>query len=394
MNPKSLSRPVSSRLTYSYQKTNRFFAQIPGGIEQIAIDELKRLGAQNVTPGFRGAYFEAEKPVLYRINYEARLITRILAPLVTFPCRNRDDLYRVGNAIDWMTFFSVDQTFCIFSNVTGNPKITHSNFASLCLKDAIADHFRGKCDKRPNVDKDQPDIWINLHIEKNHGIISLDTSGGSLHRRGYRIESVAAPMQEILAAAIIEISGWTGEKPIYDPMCGSGTLLCEAMMQVCRVPSGFLRKKFGFHFLPDFDRYAWDRVKRESDERIRPLPSGLLAGSDSDRDAVKAARKNCARLPGGDNIGITSKDYKELQSIENSVILCNPPYGVRMNQPEGLEPFYKDLGDFLKRRCKGSTAFIYFGNREMLKHVGLKTSWKIPLRNAGLDGRLARFDLY
>ena len=185
---------------------------------------------------------------LYRINYQARFITRVLAPLMSFPCRDRDDLYRVGSAIDWAQIFSVDQTFGIFSNVSGNEQITHSNFASLCLKDAVADHFRGKCGRRPDVDRTDPDIWLNLHIEKTHGTISIDTSGGSLHRRGYRSETIAAPMQEILAAAMVALSGWQGEKPLYDPMCGSATLLCEAMMAYCRIPSGYLKKNFGFRF--------------------------------------------------------------------------------------------------------------------------------------------------
>jgi putative N6-adenine-specific DNA methylase len=388
------NRPSPAGPLYAYQKTKQYFAQIPGGVEAIAMEELARLGAEKITPGFRGAYFSADRPVLYRINYQARLITRVLAPLISFPCRDRDDLYRVGNAIDWMRFFSVDQTFGIFSNVSGNQNITHTNFASLCLKDAIVDQFRGKCGRRPDVDKAEPDFWLNLHIEKTHGVISIDTSGGSLHRRGYRIETVAAPMQEILAAAIVELSGWQGEKPIYDPMCGSGTLVCEAMMRACRIPSGYLKKNFGFFFLPDFDRNLWERVKQAADEGIRSMPPGLAAGSDIDRIAVKAARKNCDMLPGGKDIAITLNDFREIQNLENRVILCNPPYGIRLQQEEGLETFYKELGDFLKQRCNGSSAYVFFGNRELLKSIGLKSSWKIPMKNAGLDGRIARFDMY
>lgn len=227
----------------------------------MAIEELKRLGAEKITPGVRGAHFSADRAALYRINYLARLITRVLAPLMSFPCRDRDDLYRVGSAIEWAQMFSPDQTFGVFSNVSGNPHITHSNFASLCLKDAVADHFRVNCGRRPNVDRTNPDIWLNLHIDKAHGAISIDTSGGSLHRRGYRNETVVAPMQEILAAAIVELTGWQGEKPLYDPMCGSGTLLCEAMMRYCRIPSGYLKKSFGFGFLPDFDKTLWEKGK-------------------------------------------------------------------------------------------------------------------------------------
>lgn len=379
---------------YSYQKTNQYFAQIPGGLETIAIEELKRLGASQIRPGIRGAHFSADRMTLYRINYQARLVTRVLAPLMSFPCRDRDDLYRVGSAIQWEQMFSVDQTFGIFSNVSGNQHITHSNFASLCLKDAVADHFREKCGRRPNVDRSDPDIWINLHIDKTHGAISIDTSGGSLHRRGYRCETVAAPMQEILAAAIVELSGWQGETPLYDPMCGSATLLCEAMMKYCRIPSGYLKKNFGFRFLPDFDDALWSRVKQAVDDAVRPLPPGLVAGSDIDRMAVKAARENCAMLPGGKEVDIRLMDFKDIERLENRILLCNPPYGIRLRQEEGLESFYKEVGDFLKQRCKGSTAYVFFGNRELLKFIGLKSSWKKPMRNAGLDGRIARFDLY
>ena len=384
----------SAKTTYAYQKTNQYFAQIPGGLETFAMEELKRLGAEKIRPGIRGAHFSADRMSLYRINYQARLITRVLAPLMSFPCRDRDDLYRVGSAIDWTQMFSVDQTFGIFSNVSGNPHITHSNFASLCLKDAVADQFREKCGRRPNVDRTDPDIWLNLHIEKTHGTISIDTSGGSLHRRGYRCETVVAPMQEILAAAIVELSGWIGEKPLYDPMCGSGTLLCEAMMKYCRIPSGYLKKNFGFRFLPDFDKKLWETAKQRADEEIRPLPPGLVAGSDIDHMAVKAAIKNAGMLPGGKDMDIRLVDFKEIQQLENRILLCNPPYGIRLQQEEGLELFYKGLGDFLKQHCKGSTAYVFFGNREMLKSIGLKSSWKKPIRNAGLDARIARFDLY
>jgi putative N6-adenine-specific DNA methylase len=387
-------RRLSARPIYSYQKTNEYFAQIPGGLETVAIEELKRLGAGKIKPGIRGAHFSADRMALYRINYQARLITRVLAPLMSFPCRDRDDLYRVGSAIDWTQLFSVDQTFGIFSNVSGNPHITHSNFASQCLKDAVVDQFRGKSGRRPNVDRTDPDIWLNLHIDKAHGTISIDTSGGSMHRRGYRCETVVAPMQEILAAAIVEMTAWQGEKPLYDPMCGSATLLCEAMMKYCRIPSGYLKRNFGFGFLPDFDKNLWESVKRTADSDIRPLPPGLLAGSDIDRIAVKAARKNCDTLPGGKDMDIRLIDFKEIQNLEDRIIVCNPPYGIRLQQEEGLELFYKGLGDFLKQRCKGSTAYVFFGNREMLKFIGLKSSWKIPMRNAGLDGRIARFDLY
>jgi putative N6-adenine-specific DNA methylase len=379
---------------FQYQQTQRYFAQLAEGFEEPATRELTALGATAVETAFRGVHFKADHATLYRVNYQARLVTRVLAPLVSFRCKDRDALYREARGIDWSALFSVDQTFGIFANVSGNPNLTHSNFAALCLKDAVADGFRRSCGRRPNVHREDPDIWINLFIEKESATISLDTSGGSLHRRGYRRQSVEAPMQETLAAAIVAMSGWQGQKPLYDPMCGSGTLLCEALMHLCAIPAGYLRPKFGFSFLPDFDAAHWQRVKRAADDAIRPLPPAMIAGSDIDGQAVKAAQSNCRLLPGGQEISLSLADLNALPDLENRVILCNPPYGIRMTQQTALDEFYKELGNFLKRRCKGSEAYIYFGKREMIKQIGLRPAWKRPMRNAGLDGRLAKFEMY
>ncbi len=379
---------------FEYQKTRRYFAQTSSGLEALATKEIEALGATAVEAGFRGVYFTADPAVLYHINYNARLVTRILAPLASFRCRSREDLYRAGRAIDWGLFFSIDDTFGIFANVSGNDQLRHSKFAALCLKDAVADGFRSRTGRRPDVDPMNPTVWLNLFIERERATISLDTSGGSLHRRGYRKEPVDAPLQETLAAAMVTLSGWRGERPLFDPMCGAGTLLCEAMMKVCRIPAGFLRSAFGFRFLPDFNASVWARVKRRADEGITPLPEGLIAGSDCDRIAVKASRINCGMLPGGDRIRILQQDYRDVPALEHTAILCNPPYGIRMRQEGDLGLFFKEFGDFLKQRCRGSQACIYFGNREMLKKLGLKAAWKKPVRNAGLDGRVAMYDLY
>ena len=380
--------------SFLYQKNGRYFAQIPGEFESLAEKELKSLGAVQLKHGFRGIHFSADQAALYTINYNARLLTRVLAPLAIFTCRNRKDLYNAGKSIDWTAFFSLQNTFGIFANVSGNNNIRHSKFASLCLKDAVVDFFRDKYGSRPNVDGKSPDIWLNLHIEKEQAIISFDTSGGSLHRRGYRHEMVEAPMQETLAAAIIALSEWNGEHPLYDPMCGSGTLLCEAMMHICSIPSGFLRNNFGFSFLPDFDEKLWKRIKAESDKKIQRLPEGLITGSDKAQYAVKAASANCRCLPDGKRIIISKKNIHELSGIENSVIISNPPYGIRLKDDSGIEGFYKNLGDFLKKRCKGSDVYLFFGNRDMIKKIGLKPTWKKPLRNAGLDGRLVKYEMF
>lgn len=379
---------------FKYQTTRGYFAQCANGVEPLAAKELQHFGVKHHKIGFRGVFFSTNRETLYRINYGARLVSRVLAPLVSFRCRDRDDLYRMGKSIDWEKLFSIENTFGIFANVSGNRNMTHSNFAALCLKDAVVDYFRNASGKRPNVDKMNPDVWLNLHIEKTRATISFDTSGGSLHRRGYRRESVEAPLQETVAAAIVSLSQWQMEKPLYDPMCGSGTILCEALLKACRIPAGYLKESFGFQHLPDFNERLWGSVKKGMNTQITKLTKGLISGSDLSNQAVKAARANCRMLPGGDSIQIVQKDFNDIDLINNHAILCNPPYGIRLKQPDNLPIFFRNFGDFLKQRCTGSQAFIYFGNREMIKKIGLKPTWKKPLRNAGLDGRLVKYELY
>jgi len=378
---------------YIYQDDCRFFAQISDSTKEAGAEELSELGAKNIATEFRGIYFTADKSVLYRINYSTRLISRCLAPLISFNCHDTDTLYRKAKQIKWEDFFSKNSTFAVSANVSDS-NITHSKFASLRLKDAVVDYFRDKTGKRPDVDVINSDINLNLHIRRDIADISLDTSGGALHRRGYRRETVAAPMQETVAAAIIRATGWDGSVPIYDPMCGSGTLLCEALMHYCRIPSGFYRKKFGFEFLPDFDQSVWETVKNKEDGNIRELAEGLITGSDLDEKAVYAARINLMGIHCGKKVKINRSDLMVIPSLENQIIVTNPPYGIRMKAEHGLDEFYKNLGDFLKQKCKDSTAFIFFGDRKYIKKIGLRASWKKPISAGGLDGRLVKYEMY
>jgi len=231
-------------------------------------------------------------------------------------------------------------------------------------------------------------------VAGDKGTISIDTSGGSLHRRGYRSRSIDAPMQETVAAAMVHMSGWDGRVPLTDPMCGAGTLVIEAAMAYCRIPAGYLRTAFGFKQLPDYDPQVWQRVREADQARIRPLPDGLIGASDIDSQAVASTRANCKAIPNARRINVLRKDFSHIEGLRNQVILCNPPYGIRMQSKEPIAEFYRRLGDFLKQRCNGSTAYLYFGNREMIKHIGLKPSWKKPLRNGGLDGRVVKYEMY
>jgi len=390
---KRVRRKKRQAAQYQYQKDNRYFAQIADSLKEAGAEELAELGAEDVRPDFSGIHFRADKSSLYRINYLSRLLSRCLAPLISYACPDTDTLYRKAKRIEWENLLSPGNTFAVTGNVSDS-SISHSKYAALRLKDAVADYFKEKSGKRPDVSVRNPDILLNLHIRHDQAVISLDTSGGALHRRGYREETVSAPMQETVAAAIIRFSEWDGSVPLYDPMCGSGTLLCEALMRYSNIPAGIFRNRFGFEFLPDFDGAVWKQVKEAADGNIRELPQGLIAGSDVSAEAVSAARTNLMGLHYGNNVSIQRADFSKLPALQTHVIVTNPPYGIRMGADENLEEFYKNLGDFLKQKCKGSIAFIYFGERQHIKKIGLKTAWKKPIKAGGLDGRLVRYDIY
>jgi len=378
---------------YQYQKDCRYFAQIADSLKKAGADELSELGAEDVRPEFSGIHFRADKSTLYRVNYQTRLLSRCLAPLISYVCHDTDTLYQKAKQIEWEDFFGKSNTFAV-SGYVSDSVISHSKYAALRLKDAVADYFKEKTGQRPDVSVRNPDILLNLHIRHDKAVISIDTSGGALHRRGYREETVSAPMQETVAAAIIRFSEWDGSAPLYDPLCGSGTLLCEALMRYCNIPSGVFRNRFGFECLPDFDGALWQQVKKEADGHIRELPKGLIAGSDVSPEAVSAARTNLMGLHYGKNVSVERADFRKLPDLEDHVIVTNPPYGIRMGGDENLDVFYKNFGDFLKQKCKGSTAFVYFGEREYINKIGLKASWKKPIEVGGLDGRLVKYEMY
>lgn len=378
---------------FVYQREGRFFAQVARGLEEPARAELEELGAGGVEAGASGLHFRHDIGGLCRVNYCSRLASRVLAPLAAFPCFSEQALYDAGRTIPWQELLSPERTFAVFANVSDS-RITHSRFAALRLKDAIADHFRDLCGRRPDVDTVNPDAWIGLSIRGDQALVSLDTSGGSLHRRGYRSLSVAAPLQETLAAAMVRLSGWQGERPLVDPLCGSGTILAEAYMSYCRIPPAFKRQRFGFEVLPGFDGRAWQALRLECDARRRELPAGLIRGSDADRQAVAAARENLRQIPGTRGVAVERKDFRDLPGIENSVVICNPPYGVRVGERREALSLAQEFGDFLKQRCRGSTAYILCGSQEMVKAVGLKPSRRFVLFNGPLECRLVKIEVF
>jgi 23S rRNA (guanine2445-N2)-methyltransferase len=387
------TRMETEHVTFEYAETGRYFAQIADGMEDLGVAELTELGAADPQPIYRGIHFGADPATLYKVSYASRLVSRVLAPLTRFACSTPEILYERAKEIPWPDLFAVDQTFAVFANVS-HSKITHSRYAALRVKDAVVDLFRDGTGKRPSIDTKTPDVWIHLHLQEDKATISLETTGGNLGHRGYRTATRAAPLNETLAAAIIRLTEWDGEQPLYDPMCGSGTLLCEAMMHHCRIPAGYFRRRFGFEFLPDFDAAAWERVRGELDDAVRPLPPGMIAGSDAALGAIQISGDNCRNLPSGERIDLKVSAFEKIKELNNTVIVCNPPAGIRLDAREGMDEFIKSFGDFLKQRCTGSTAFIYFTDRQLIKRIGLRTTWKKPLKNGPLDGRLVRIDLY
>lgn len=382
---------------FEYQQNNRYFAQTQRGLEPAAKLELEELGGERCSESFCGVYFTAPKAVMYRVNYCARTISRVLAPLATFECLSEEALYRRALEIPWTDLMPLEKTFAVFGNVSES-RIVNSKFAGLKLKDAVADTFRKKYGRRPDVNPERPDIWISVNIHRDEAVISVDTSGGSLHRRRYRQEMVDAPMNETLAAGVLRLAGWPDHPdtptPLLDPMCGSGTLLAEALMTYCRIPASNKRKWFGFFHLPDFDFQLWNNVRAENDSHIRECPPSLIRGSDVSRNAVEAALQNLAQIPGGARVGVSRIDFHDIPAAENMMIVTNPPYGVRLSKLEQTQILYKEFGDFLKQRCKGSTAWIVAGSKELTKHIGLKISRRIPLYNSNLEVRLIKVELY
>ncbi len=378
---------------FQYQQYNQYFCQVAHGLEELAADELKELGARDIQTQYRGVRFSGDHGILYRCNYRSRLVSRILAPLATFGCHSDKVLYRKAGQIDWGRFLDTGDTFAVYANVSDS-KINHSKYAALRLKDAVVDQFRDRTGKRPSIDSKNPDVWISLNVRRNQAVISIDTSGGPLHKRDYRVGSYDAPLQETLAAAMIRLSGYTGEQPLLDPMCGSGTLLAEALMVAGRVPAGYRRKKWGFQKLPDFEPETWNREKQDADGQVRPVADGLITGSDINQGAVTAAMTNLGRIPGGDGVRIRRIDFRESRGLENGILVTNPPYGVRLGEQRDAEALMKDLGDFLKQKCTGTTAWILCGSTGLVKHVGLRSSKRIPLFNGPLETRLIQVEIF
>jgi putative N6-adenine-specific DNA methylase len=371
-----------------------YFATVARGLEQIAAEELVELGAEKVEPGFCGVSFSGDRSLLYRVNLWARLPFRILLQLGQFSCEDAKDLYAGIHAIAWDTYLSPDRTLAV--DATGkNVQLNHTHFTSLQVKNAIVDQQQKQYGERSNVDIQNPDLRINVHIGTEICTVSLDSSGDSLHRRGYRPAVGAAPLKESLAAALIRFSGWQPTQAFYDPLCGSGTLPLEACLTSLKVAPGLFREKFGFETWQDFDSDVLDQLILAAEKvQIDTLPAPIW-GSDRNPEVIDQAIANSKRSGVDQQIRLTTIDLAEVVAPASSgVLICNPPYGERLGRDQDLAAFYKLLGDVFKQRFKGWTAYVLSGNKELALAIGLKSSQRIPIFNGTLPCQLMKYELY
>ena len=375
------------------RKNFELIAKTLYGLEEVLANELKQLGADQVKKGNRAVYFMADKELLYKTNYCLRTAISILKPLFNFTANNDNELYQKVFEIDWSDIFNMKQTFAIEATVYST-LFKHSQYAALKVKDAIVDRFRSKTNTRPTVDTKNPDILINLHISENNCSLSLNSSGEPLFKRGYRVAALQAPLNEVLAAGLIALSGWQPGQHFIDPMCGSGTLLIEAALIAKKISPGTFRKKFSFENWPDFDHEIFGKVKNDSAiEKIISTENRFI-GADLSAKAISIAGNNIKNAFLHQGIELITSDFKNfLPPVASGVIITNPPYGERMQAGDLIE-FYKSFGNILKLNFKNFDAWILSSNIEAMKHIGLHPSKKIKLMNASLECTFNKYTLY
>ena len=361
------------------------------GLEPVLAKELTQMGAKDVEIGRRMVSFTGDKEMMYRANFQLHTAIRILKPIRHFKAKSADDVYEEIKKIDWTEYLGTEKTFTVDS-VVFSEEFRHSKFVSYKVKDAIVDQFREKTGKRPNISVANPDIRLNMHIADDKCTLSLDSSGESLHRRGYRQESVEAPLNEVLAAGMILLSGWQGDTDFIDPMCGSGTLLIEAALIAKNMAPGLFRKEYAFEKWPDFDAELFDAIY--NDESLERDFNHKIYGYDIDMKAVNTARMNVKAAGLSDVISVEQQDFKEFTQPQNkSIMITNPPYGERISTPD-LMGTYKMIGERLKHQFKGNDAWVLSYREECFDQIGLKPSIKIPLYNGSLECEFRKYQMF
>jgi putative N6-adenine-specific DNA methylase len=386
--------------------SERYFATCGRGIEPLLAEELRALGAAEVEAGRGGVSFRGDLALLYRANLWLRTAIRVLRPILEAEASSPDELYEAVRSLDWSEYLTPEHTLAVDANVRDS-HITHSKYAALRVKDAICDQFVERSGRRPSVDVDEPMIGLNLHIYRDHAVLSLDSSGESLHKRGYRPIQTRAPLNEALAAALVLLTGWRGDVPFADPLCGSGTLAIEAAWIALHRPPGLTRKRFGFQGWMDFDIELWTSLRDEARRGVgRTLPAPILA-SDARGDAVAFAINNARAAGIGHLLRFDKRDLRDFQPPpspqplsllggrgtrgEGGVLLCNPPYGERIGEEKNLFGLYRLLGEVFAQRCRGWRAYVFTGNPRLAAAIGLTPKSETPLYNGKIPCRLLQY---
>lgn len=364
------------------------------GLENILAKELADLGAVDIKTENRVVTFFGDKELLYKANVHLRTASRILVPLSSFTIASKDDYYENVRDINWLDLFSNDQTFAIDSLVNFSRVFDNSMYAGQLAKDAIVDQFRAETGSRPSVDTDDPDIQINIHVNKNIITVSLDSSGIPLHKRGYRQEQSKAPMNENLAAGLLLIAGYNGDCPFVDPMCGSGTIPLEAAMIALNMAPSLYRKRFAFMKWNNYDRDLFGSVIADAKDSMKSDLKFPIFGSDKDKYVIEKAINNAKRLHLDDKVVFEKVRFENQFPPEPpGMLLTNPPYGERLDV-QAIDALYSMIGDSLKQNFAGYDAYIFSGNLGAVKHVGLKPSMKLKMFNGPIECRLLRYEMY
>lgn len=372
-----------------------YFATTSKGLEAVLAEEIAALGAKGAAVSAGGVSFSGDRDLCYRANLWLRTANRVLLRISEFPAPTPEALYEGVKAVPWPDLFSVRRSIAVDAAVRDS-LLAHSHFAAQKAKDAVVDRFRETTGARPDVDLAAPEVRIHLRILQDVCTLSLDTSGESLNRRGYRADPAEASLRETLAAGIVLLSGWDRPLPLVDPACGAGTLLIEAALIATRTAPGLLRGSFGFQRLSDYRPKRWASLVTEANERILRSGAGRIEGSDVSAETILRSVRNARKAGIADLVSFRVCDIREFSpGTPPGVIVCNPPYGVRMaGEEQAIASFYRAMGEALKKRCKGWTAYILSGNPDATRHIGLKASRRFPLRNGPIDCRLLRYELY
>ena len=379
------------------QATFLMLAKTFKGLEEVLAQELIELGANDVLIERRAVSFKGDKALLYRANFCLRTAIRILVPIASFKAKDTDALYQQIKAIDWSRYMTLDNTFVVDATVYSET-MSNSRFVTYRVKDGIADYWMEHANKRPNVSTKAPDLFINVHVANDRVTLSLDSSGESLHKRGYRVATTEAPINEVLAAGMLRMAGWHGQSDFYDPMCGSGTLLIEAALMARNIAPGVFRKEFAFEHWPDFDAELWNDIYND-DSHEREFAHRIY-GSDASFYSIQQATKNVKSAGVQKDVELRQVRLEELKlsSVRpfdhSPLVMMNPPYGERLKSNKEMEDLYSAIGTALKHQFTGATAWIISSNAEAMKRIGLKPSKKYRLLNGELDCQFNQYELF